>query len=206
MSKQNEIKFEVKDVVFDTADSVVEMVYDTKSGYLSVWVSSYLSKIHQATKEWMDITSYGQCVLVIKDFNTLSEIADCIKDKEWLCVHDGEKTPFKDESIRQAVLKRLYNAGTALGDFLEEKLKAGGFDDITDSEGWINFWKFIRRIEDKYLDYRNHDDFRMLMKDLANADSRFLIKEPDIEAHRLMDGSYWSERPIEKYLITLRHG
>lgn len=200
--KENIIEFEIKDVVFDTAASQVEMTYDAKRGSLSVHVFSSLSKIHKATKEWEDLVSYGQCMLITRDFDTLREIADSIQDKEWMRVQDNKETLFKDEKIKQAVLKRLYNAGTDLGDFLEERLKEGCFDDITDSEGWTNLWQLILRLEDMYLDDRIHDAFRMLIKDLPNADSRFLIKEPDIETRRLMDGSSWSVRPIEKYGIT----
>jgi len=47
-------------------------------------------------------------------------------------------TPLKDDSIKQAVLKRLYNARTDLSDFIAEKLKEDGFDDITDSQGWMD--------------------------------------------------------------------
>lgn len=115
--KENIIEFEIKDVVFDTAASRVEMTYDAKRGSLSVHVFSSLSKIHKATKEWEDQVSYGQCMLITRDFDTLREIADSIQDKEWLRVQDNKKTLFKDEKIKQAVLKRLYNAGTDLGDF-----------------------------------------------------------------------------------------
>lgn len=204
MGKQDEIILKIDNVVFDTAKSSVEMVYDTKDGYLLVSVYSRLSETHQAAKEWMDLTSYGQCLLIIDDFDTLSELADCIKDKDWLCIHNKEETPFKDESIKRAVLECLHNAGKVLGDFLAEEQKKGSFDDVTDGEDRINLWELVLKIEKKYLkDHKSNNDFRMLIKNLPNADSRFTIIEPEIETRRLMNGSTYSERPIEKYLITI---
>lgn len=205
MGKQDEIFLKIDNVTFDTAKSSVEMVYDTKDGYLSVSVYSRLSETHQSAKEWMDLTSYGQCLLIIENFETLRELADCIKDEDWLQIHNKEETLFKDESIKRAVLERLYNAGNVLGDFLTEEQKKGSFDDITDSEDRINLWELVLKVERKYLkDHRSNNDFRMLIKDIPNADSRFTIIEPEIETRRLMNGSTYSERPIEKYLITIR--
>lgn len=202
MGKQDEIILKTDNVVFDTAKSSVEMVYDTSDGYLSVSVYSRLSETYQSAKEWMDLTSYGQCLLIINNFDTLSELADCIKEKDWLQIHNKDETLFKDEIIKQAVLERLYNAGNVLGDFLVEEQKKGSFDDITDSEDRINLWELVLKVEKKYLkDHKSNNDFRMLIKDLPNADSRFTIIEPEIETHRLMNGSTYSERPIEKYLI-----
>lgn len=106
---QNIFDFEV-DTVFDTAKSMVDMTYNKKSGGLRVDVSSHLGKIDGSTKKWMDIVSYGQCMLVIKDFDTLGEIADSIRGKKWLRIQGKKKTPFEDESIKQAVLKTLYRA------------------------------------------------------------------------------------------------
>lgn len=110
MGKQDEIILKIDTVVFDTAKSSVRMEYDTSDGYLSVNVFSRLSETHQSAKEWMDLSSYGQCLLIIEDLETLRELADCIKDKDWLQIHNKEKTLFKDESIKQAILERLYNA------------------------------------------------------------------------------------------------
>lgn len=87
MSEQNIIDFRVNDIVFDTADSVVLMSYDIERDYLQyVEVASRLSDIQQSTKQWCDIVSYGQCLLDIFSMDILIEIADCIKDKEWLYI------------------------------------------------------------------------------------------------------------------------
>lgn len=195
----------IENIVFDNAKCEVELVFDPTDEALLVWISSKLSETHNSKKEWRDLTSYGQCDLPISDFATLRELADCIKNEPWLQIINKEKTPFDDKKIKQAALNRLYNAASDLGNFLAEKIKAGVFRDITDGDGWIKFWKLVIRVEDNYLkNYRLHEPFRALMKDLPNADSRFLIKEPEIETRRLMNGSTYSERPIEKYLITIR--
>lgn len=178
MSEQNIIKFRVDDIVFDTADSVVLMSYDIERDYLQyVEVASRLCDIQQSTKQWCDIVSYGQCLLDIFSMDILIEIADCIKDKEWLYIYNSNsrwaaKTPLKDDSIKQAVLKRLYNARTDLSDFIAEKLKEDGFDDITDSQGWIELLKFTKRLERRY----DIDIAFPLLLDSLNGDDRFLIK------------------------------
>ncbi len=183
MGKQNKMKFRVNDVIFDTADSVVLMVYDTERDYLSyVDVVSRLCDIKQSTKVWNDLVSYGQCNLDITGLDMFSEIADSIKDKEWLYTFDdyscwNAKTPLTDESIKQAVLKRLYNARADLSNFVAERLREGGFDDITDSQGWTQLWKFTKRLEAGY----NIDLPLMFMVDLPNGDSRFLIKGTKID-------------------------
>lgn len=183
MGKRNLIKFRVNDIVFDTADSVVLMSYDIKRDYLRyVEVSSRLCDIQQSTKEWCDLASYGQCVLDISSVDILIEIADSIKDKEWLYIYNDysswdAKTPLEDDSIKQAVLKRLYNARTDLSDFIAEKLKEGGFDDITDSQGWIKLLAFTRRLERRC----NIDIPLSLLLDSLNGDDRFLIKGTKID-------------------------
>lgn len=182
MDRQSKIKFRVNNVTFDTANSVVLMSYDTERDYLSwVEVVSNLSRIKQSTKKWNDMVSYGSCNLDITGLDIFAEIADSIKDKKWLYDYNADscwsaKTPLTDESIKEAVLKRLYNARTDLSDFVAERLKEGGFDNITDSQGWTNLWKFMKKLEEKY----KIDLPLMLMLDLPNKDSRFLIRGADI--------------------------
>lgn len=199
------LKILIEDVIFDTAKSEVELIYNPADEALLVWISSYLSETHNSKKHWYDLTSYGQCDLPISDFVTLRELADCIKDEPWLQVIGKEKTPFEDERVKQAVLERLNNAGAALGNFLAEKIKAGVFRDITDDDGWIKYWKMVIRVEDNYLnDHRLHEPFRALMKDLPNADSRFEIEKPEPQTRRLLSGAEITERPIEKYKIRFK--
>jgi len=183
MGEQNIINFRVNDIVFDTADSVVLMSYDIERDYLQyVEVASRLCDIQQSTKEWCDIVSYGQCLLDIFSMDILIEIADCIKDKEWLYIYNtysswAANTPLKDDGIKQAVLKRLYNARTDLSNFIAEKLKEDGFDDITDSQGWIELLAFTRRLERRY-------DISIsfpLLLDSLNGDDRFIIKGTKID-------------------------
>lgn len=196
------LKILIENAVFDAAKCEIELVFNTTDEALLVWISSKLSETHKSKKEWFDLTSYGQCDLPISDFATLRELADCIKNEPWLQVTGKEKTPFEDERVKQAVLNRLYNAASDLGNFLAEKIKLGVFRDITDGKGWINLWKLVLKVEDDYLkDYRLHEPFRALIKDLPNADSRFKIKLPEIETRRLMSGKEIEERPIEKYRI-----
>ncbi len=199
------LKILIENVIFDTAKSEIELIYNPADEALLVWISSYLSETHNSKKKWYDLTSYGQCDLPISDFVTLRELADCIKNEPWLQIIRKEKTPFEDEKIKQAALNRLYNAARDLGDFLAEKIKEGGFRDITDGDGWIKYWKMVIRVEDNYLkDHRLHEPFRALMKDLPNADPRFEIQLPEPQTRRLLSGAEITERPIEKYKIRFK--
>lgn len=114
-------------------------------------------------------------------------------------IHDCEETPFEDESIKRAVLKRLYNVRADLADFVAKRLEEGGFDDITDNEGRINLLKFIRRLDDTYDIAISFE----LMRDLKNVDSRFLIKASDTESDCGMDDDSRVDCPREDYFITL---
>lgn len=195
----------IENIVFDNAKCEVELVFNPTDEALLVWISSELPETHNSKKEWRDLTSYGQCDLPISDFATLRELADCIKNEPWLQMINKEKKPFDDKKIKQAALNRLYNAASDLGNFLAEKIEAGVFRDITDGDGWIKFWKLVIRVEDNYLkDYRLHEPFRALMKDLPNADSRFEIKLPEPETRRLISGKEIEERPIKKYRIKFK--
>lgn len=192
----------IENVVFDTAKSEIELVFNPADEALLVWISSKLSETHNSKKQWRDLTSYGQCDLPISDFATLRELADCIKNEPWLQVIGKEKNPFEDERVKQAVLNRLYNAASDLGNFLAEKIQAGDFRDITDGDGRIKFWELVIKVEKNYFkDHRLHEPFRALIHDIPNVDSRFEIKEPEPETRRLMSGREIVERPIEKYLI-----
>lgn len=199
-------EFKIENVIFDTVKCSVELRYYPADELLLVWLSSKLSETHNSKKQWRDLTSYGQCDLPIEDFTTLRELADCIKNEAWVQIVDKEKRlPLEDESLKQIILNRLYNAAPDLGDFLAEKIQAGDFRDITDGDGWINLWELVLRVERNYLkNYRVHEPFRALIHDLPNADSRFEIKEPELETRRLMSGREIEERPIEKYLIKFR--
>lgn len=197
-----QIEIQIENVIFDTAKSEIELEFDPANGSLLVWISSKLSETHNSKWKWRDLTSYGQCDLPVKDFATLRELADCIKNEAWVQIIDKKKTPFEDERVKQVILNRLYNAAPDLGNFLAEKIRAGVFRDITDGDGWIKLWELVLRVERNYLKkYRAHEPFRALIHDLPNADSRFEIKEPEPETRRLLSGAEITERPIEKYKI-----
>ncbi|MCM1536468.1 MAG: hypothetical protein NC126_11150 [Clostridium sp.] len=199
-NNQSKYHITVENVVFDTADCNVYIDYDAARNRPEVTVTSSLGRIARSDKEWMDESSYGMCTLEIKDLDTLREIADAILDKQWLCGSGNKKTPFEDESIKRDVLKQLHDARVDLPNFVAEKLKEGGFDDITDSEGWTNLSKFIKR-----LDHTYHLHIpRVLMLDLPNVDRRILIKAPAFEKVYAGTGCHRYRRDPDKFFITYR--
>lgn len=104
-----EMKLAIENVVFDTAKCTVKLFYDPTDESLSVLVFSSFSKMQSPKKEWLDMSSYGQCCLETDDPATIRELVECIKNEPWLQVIGKEKTPFEDEKIKQVVLERLYN-------------------------------------------------------------------------------------------------
>lgn len=109
MEKKDELKLQIENIVFDAAKCTVKLFYDPTGESLRVLVFSRLSETQSSKKEWLDMSSYGQCCLEIDDPAAMQELADCIKSEPWLQVIGKEKTPFEDEKIKQAVLERLYN-------------------------------------------------------------------------------------------------
>lgn len=67
----DKLKFKIEDVVFDTVKCKVVLFCDTTDSSVFVHVLSHLSETDNSKKEWCDLTSYGQCKLVIEDFATL---------------------------------------------------------------------------------------------------------------------------------------
>ncbi|MCM1327200.1 MAG: hypothetical protein NC094_11205 [Bacteroidales bacterium] len=199
-NNKSKYRIKVEHVVFDTADCDVYIDYDKARNHLAVTVTSSLGKIARSDKEWIDESSYGMCTLETKDLDTLREIADAILDKQWLWGSGNKKTPFEDESIKRDVLKQLHDARVDLPDFVAEKLKEGGFDDITDSEGWTNLSKFIERLNHTY---HLHIP-RALMLDLPNVDRRILIKAPAFEKVYAGTGCHRYHRDPDKFFITYR--
>ncbi len=109
MEKKDELKLQIENIVFDTAKCTVKLFYDPTNDSLRVLVFSRLSETQGSEKEWLDMSSYGQCCPETDDPAAMRELADCIKNEPWLQVIGKEKTPFKDEKIKQAVLDRLDN-------------------------------------------------------------------------------------------------
>lgn len=109
MEKKDDLELKIENVAFDTAKCTVKLFYDLTDESLRVLVFSRFSETQSSKKEWLDMSSYGQCCLETDDPATMQELADCIKNEPWLQVIGKEKTPFEDEKIKQAVLERLYN-------------------------------------------------------------------------------------------------
>lgn len=201
----------VENVIYDTADSTVEMEYDAVRDYVRVNVESNFMDMAKSVKKWVDWSSYGMCTLDIISLDILRELADAMKDMEWLYESSDEDEDDYDEDaemsvvgedVKQAVLKRLYNAGADFADFIAERLKEGGFEDITNSEGWTNLLCFKNRINNAF-----HIEIPfMLLLDLPNIDSRILIKAPEPERYCEGNGRFGYHRSLDKYLITLRRG
>lgn len=176
---ENSHKLSIRiDTVFDTAPCTVMISYDTKDNcVLDCYVCSNLGEIKQSHYEWFDEVSYGQCSLNIESADMYTEIANSIADKDWTYICGGgsgwdARNPLKDENIKQAVLKSLYNMGGNLAELVAESLKKGGFEELMDSEGWMDAWKFKRRLDDM-------NDVNVplqLLLDLPNCDNRFLVK------------------------------
>ncbi len=154
--------------VFDTAPCTVYITYQPERGYIKgVWVVSSLSEVEQSKMEWLDMTSYGQCELVISSLAVIAEIAECIKEEEWMF---NEKSiynpsmPLTDENVKEEILNILFNASRNFADFVYNQLK--------DKTDWVKLWKFQREMEEEYeLDLPIGYLFQ-----LPDADSRFQIK------------------------------
>ncbi len=185
------------ETIFDTAPSTVLINYDTKKKCIMYCdVYSNLSRVKGSHYEWIDEVSYGQCRLDIESLEMYTEIANSIANKNWkyTCGQGSSwyaRNPLKDENLKQVVLKSLYSLGDDLRDFVVDNLKRGGFEDLMDSEGWMDALKFKFRLDDMNDVYIPIP----LLMDLPSVDNRFLVKgEYDFDAHKDTRKIKFSER------------
>lgn len=175
------------DTIFDTAPSMILLEYNSeKKCIMYCEVCSHLHEVKGSRYEWRNESCYGQCILLIKSLDIFAEVADSIKDNDWKYINSDRgdvydpKNPLANKSLKQAVLKALYTLADNFRDFVVDNLKKGGFEDLMDSEGWMDAWNFKRRLDDM-------NDVRislMLLLDLPNHDNRFLAKgEYDFDNH-----------------------
>ena len=82
---ENDIWINIKDVVYDTANSNISFLYKTKEDRISECrICSHFHFTSNSKKRWLDECSYGQCFYPPDTYEDWIELAECIKDKEWL--------------------------------------------------------------------------------------------------------------------------
>lgn len=171
-SKYKTIYFKIK-AVFDTAPCNVHIYYQPERGYIErVWVTSMLPDIEQSKMEWIDMSSYGQCELLRSSLAVIAEIAECIKDGEWMFDEKSASsaaTPLTDENVKEEILNILFNASRNFADFVYDQLK--------DKTDWVKLCRFKREMEDTY-----ELDLPAEYLWLLDADSRFQIKGDKLDS------------------------
>ncbi len=111
---ENDIWIQINDIIYDTAKSDVSFLYNTKEDKISNFrIMSHFSYTHNSSKEWIDECSYGQCYYHPETFADWSELANCIKEKDWTYVKaassDRKEYPLEADT-KEKLLGHMVNA------------------------------------------------------------------------------------------------
>lgn len=164
MSNSEPLYIRINELQFDKYDKKMwtktfyfcTIIYHRDRKYIEdITVYGAKFNVKKSKRNWTDLfEQYGQ-IYDIPSLAALSEIADCIKDKEWEYEVKNlyaQKMPVADNDLKQEILNIMYNARKLFAEFIIKRLLNGDYRDISEDNKnkYINLYKFRKRLIEEF--------------------------------------------------------